>query len=178
MQLAFMNTDRIQLLSKQSKPTTFYSLYKPKVQKKKKSIKGYKKTKIEKKIEEKVEKKNKKNVSLSVEMKEEKAPDEDQEEVKDISEVNQDVVVIHRVVPKYPELARKAGVECKVLVEIIINEEGKVASAKIVYVSKKGYDFEKNALKAIKKLWFEPIKQDKAPVKVKVIYPIDFVLLE
>ena len=107
-----------------------------------------------------------------------KDPNIDDDEVKDISEVDQEAVVVQRVIPKYPVIAQKAGLECKVLLEVIINEKGRVASAKVVYVSQKGYGFEKNALQAVKKIRFKPFIQDNKAVKVKVIYPIDFVLIE
>ena len=177
LQLAFMHTDRIQIQSKITKPTTFYTLYKPKLKQQKKTLKKRRKQK-QKVTKERVSKKIAKNISMEQTTKPTKPTPKTEEPVLDISEVTQEAVVIQKIIPKYPDLARKAGIECNVLLEVIINEKGKVESAKVVYVSRKGYGFEKNALNAVKTLRFEPFIQDGTPINVKVVYPLNFVLLE
>jgi len=162
--LAYMNADRINLKAIHSTPTTFYKRYRPKVvvppkPKAKQPVK-----------QKKTLQKTKRSRSISQDVME--------ETVVDISELQDDVVVIQKVIPKYPDVARKSGIECKVLLEVVISEKGRVISAKVVYASQEGYGFKKNALKAVKRLRFDPVLQDGAPVKVKVIYPIDFVLIE
>ena len=82
------------------------------------------------------------------------------------------------VIPKYPEIARKAGIQAEVLIELIIDEAGRVIHTKVIKVSEKGYGFEDSAIDAIKRLRFKPVEQNGRPIKVKVIYPIHFVLVE
>ncbi len=172
--LAELHVKRIQIQEIKNKPTQFYKVFKPKIKKqikKKKKLKAPKKKKKPvKKKEKKLEKKRSKKVV-------DKVPDQT-EEVVDITEIDQVAVVRQKVTPKYPELARKAGVECKVLVEVIIDTQGNVAEARVIYVSKKGHGFERNALRAVKKLKFEPIKQNGIAINVKIIYPIEFVLIK
>ena len=96
----------------------------------------------------------------------------------DIAELDQEAVVVKPITPKYPKIAQKAGIEGQVILEIIINEKGRVIDAKVLHVTQKGFDFEKNALEAVKKLYFEPFIKEGEAIKVKVIYPIQFVLIE
>jgi protein TonB len=82
----------------------------------------------------------------------------------------------HGVIKKfleYPEIARKAGQEGKVFLEIIVDEKGNVISARML---KGPAIFEESAIKAIYKVKFKPAKQRDKPVKVKVTYTIDFKL--
>ena len=166
--LAEMHLVKISLQNIHLKPTTFYKVFKVKRAQKipKKKLAPTKKVAL-KKTDEAYRPKE-----------EEKSPPE--EKVVDVSDVDNDAVIIERVIPKYPEVARKAGIERKLIVEIIIDERGRVIHASIVNtdLSTKDYGFEKNALAAVKKLRFEPFIQNGQPVKVKVFYPIDFVLIE
>jgi len=74
-------------------------------------------------------------------------------------------------VPKYPELARKAGIEGKVTIKAIISENGTVVSA----VFYNGNEiFKDAALAAAEKCIFYPAKQNDKYVKVKMSIPFDF----
>ncbi len=95
-----------------------------------------------------------------------------------IADLDQEVQIIRPVIPRYPDIAQKAGIEATVMLDIIVDEKGDVAFVKVMYCSKPGYGFEKNAVDAAKKLRFEPFLQAGIPVKVKLVYPINFVLVE
>lgn len=75
---------------------------------------------------------------------------------------------------KYPEIAKRAGVEGKVFVVAFIDEKGNVANAKISKGIGSGCD--EAALDAVKQTKFTPGKQKGKPVKVQVTIPIVFKL--
>jgi TonB family protein len=89
----------------------------------------------------------------------------DKEPVVDMNKLQKSIV--------YPQLAKQAGVQGKVLVRALISEEGKVVKAKI--------DFSENimlddaALQAVKTAGiFTPAIQDNKPVSCWVTIPISF----
>jgi len=92
-------------------------------------------------------------------------------EVFDVDEPPEPVV---NVQPEYPEIARQAGLEGKVLVEAIIDENGNVIDARIKYSDNE--IFNEAALAAMRKMKFKPAKQKGIPVKVKIIQPFIFKL--
>lgn len=75
---------------------------------------------------------------------------------------------------KYPEEAKRNGVEGKVFIQAFIDEAGNVVEAKVI----KGVDNELDeaALEAVKQTKFTPGKQEGKPVKVQVTIPIVFKL--
>jgi protein TonB len=75
---------------------------------------------------------------------------------------------------KYPEIAKRAGVEGKVYVLAFVDETGTVTDAKIIKGLGAGCDEE--ALNAVKQTKFKPGKQRGKPVKVQVSIPILFKL--
>jgi TonB family protein len=72
----------------------------------------------------------------------------------------------------YPQLARKAGVEGRVIVQFIVNEQGKVEDPQIIRGIGAGCDEE--ALRVVKKAEFEPGKQGGKPVRVQYSLPITY----
>lgn len=75
---------------------------------------------------------------------------------------------------KYPEIAKRAGIEGKVYVLAFIDETGNVANAKIIKGIGAGCD--EAALDAVKQTKFTPGRQRGKPVKVQVTIPIVFKL--
>ena len=73
---------------------------------------------------------------------------------------------------KYPEIARKAGVEGRVIVQFVVDEQGNVQDPTVVRGIGAGCDEE--ALRVVKQAKFEPGKQRGKPVKVKMSLPITF----
>lgn len=72
----------------------------------------------------------------------------------------------------YPEEARKAGVEGRVVVQFIVNEEGTVVDPVIVKGIGSGCD--EAAIEAVRNAKFEPGLQDNTPVAVQYSLPIVF----
>jgi periplasmic protein TonB len=75
---------------------------------------------------------------------------------------------------KYPELARKAGIEGKVYVMASVDEKGDVVHVDLVRGAGGGLDEE--ALKAVMNTKFKPGQQRGIPVKVKIVIPVIFKL--
>ena len=172
--IALQHFQRIDIEAIGKTPRQFYTLYKPKPVE---PIKRIQKKPIPKKLKKPIEKSKPKQVkSFSQETVEEVQDVID--EVTDIVDLDQDVQIIRPIVPRYPDIAQKAGIEATVMLDIIVDEKGNVAFVKVVYCSKPGYGFEKNAIDAANKLRFEPFMQEGIPVKVKLVYPINFVLVE
>jgi protein TonB len=83
--------------------------------------------------------------------------------------------LIDFVAPKYPSLAREAGIEGTVAIRVVVSEEGKVIQASILS-SDVTPAMEKAALEAAKKCKFRPAKQRTVPVKAAVMIPFQFLL--
>ncbi len=73
---------------------------------------------------------------------------------------------------KYPEIARRAGVQGRVFVKAFVDENGNVFKVELIKGIGAGCDEE--ALKAVKETKFKPGKQRGKPVKVQVSIPILF----
>ncbi|MAO65117.1 MAG: energy transducer TonB [Balneola sp.] len=72
----------------------------------------------------------------------------------------------------YPEMARNAGIEGRVTVQFIVNEQGDVENPRVVRGIGGGCDEE--ALKAVKQAEFEPGMQRGRPVRVQYSLSINF----
>lgn len=75
---------------------------------------------------------------------------------------------------KYPEEAKRSGIEGKVFIQAFIDENGNVVKAKVIKGVGSGLD--EVALEAVKQTKFIPGKQEGKPVKVQVAIPIVFKL--
>ncbi len=76
---------------------------------------------------------------------------------------------------KFPEIARKAGVEGRVMVHVQIDEKGNVVNTKIL-VSLGNNGCDEAAVEAIKSVKWKPAMQRDRPVKVWVAIPVVFKL--
>ena len=74
----------------------------------------------------------------------------------------------------YPEIAKKAGVEGRVIVQFVVNEQGAVTDPIVVRGIGAGCDEE--AIRAVQQARFTPGKQRGKPVRVKMSLPITFKL--
>ena len=74
----------------------------------------------------------------------------------------------------YPEIAKKAGVEGRVIVQFVVDESGGVVDPQVVRGIGAGCDEE--AIRAVRQAKFTPGKQRGKPVKVKMSLPITFKL--
>jgi len=82
----------------------------------------------------------------------------------------------HIVKPRYPEIAKKAGIEGTVILQLLVDVTGKVLKTKVL----KGLtpDINKAAQQAAYATTFYPAKQRDKAVKVWVSYPVRFILEE
>lgn len=72
----------------------------------------------------------------------------------------------------YPEMAKKAGVEGRVIVQFVVDEQGNVQDAQVVRSLGAGLD--EVALNAVKDAKFKPGMQRGKNVKVKMSLPVTF----
>jgi len=73
---------------------------------------------------------------------------------------------------RYPEIARKAGIEGRVFVQFVVDEKGNVISPVVTRGIGGGCD--EAALEAVRKAKFKPGKQRGKPVKVQYSLPVTF----
>ncbi len=77
------------------------------------------------------------------------------------------------VKPEYPALAREAGMEGKVYVEVVIDERGRVISARVLETTA-GLTLREAALRAARATLFTPARQGIHAVKVRLVIPFEF----
>jgi len=75
---------------------------------------------------------------------------------------------------RYPEMARKAGIEGRVIVQFIVNEDGNVENPRVIRGIAGGCDEE--ALRAVNGAKFKPGRQRGNPVRVQYSLPVIFKL--
>ncbi len=81
---------------------------------------------------------------------------------------------LHKELPVYPESMRSLGKTATVLLEILIDETGKVA--KVTVVKSGGADFDRAAKEAFMRSSFTPAEVDGKPVPVLLRQPVTFQL--
>lgn len=75
---------------------------------------------------------------------------------------------------EYPRMAKKAGIEGRVIVQFIVDENGNVQNPKVIRGVHKLLN--EVAIEAVKKQKFKPGKQRGRPVKVQMALPVTFTL--
>jgi len=98
-------------------------------------------------------------------------PPPEEDEVFEFFAVSEKPVLKHKETPKYPDLARRAGIEGRVTVMVTIDETGNVIDAKVL---RSVPMLDESAIAAAKKCTFKPAKQRDKFVKVKMSIPFDF----
>ncbi len=83
---------------------------------------------------------------------------------------------IERVVPVYPELAKRAGLEGVVWVQVLVDKTGKVRDVKVAKASGANAGFEQAAVDAAWKCKFSPAIQNGRPIAVWATFPFRFTL--
>ena len=83
---------------------------------------------------------------------------------------------LHRVLPLYPQAARRMGREGKVVLRLAIDETGKLQQVEVVESS--GFEFTRAAVEAVKKSTYRPALQNGRPVPSRAVLPVQFVLKE
>ena len=82
--------------------------------------------------------------------------------------------LIHQVQPRYTELARRAGVQGTVIVEAIIDEQGRVTNVRLIRGLPMGLD--RAAVEAIQQWHFKPAMSGGRPVKVYYTLTVNFTI--
>lgn len=77
---------------------------------------------------------------------------------------------------RYPEIAKRAGIEGKVLVSAYIDEKGNVIHTAIIKGIGQNCGIDEAAMEAINQVKFKPAVSANVPVKSKVIIPVMFKL--
>ncbi len=81
----------------------------------------------------------------------------------------------YQVKPRYPESARRAGIQGITLLKVRVSEKGRVDE--VLIEKSAGYrDLDFSAVDAVKKWLFEPARRGKEPVAVWVWLPVKFEL--
>jgi TonB family protein len=93
----------------------------------------------------------------------------------EINQVDRKPRIIRRVIPIYPFSAKSGGIEGRVVLRFIVDENGFVQKPEVLRAEPEGV-FEESALAAIVKYRFKPALINKKPVKCIVIQPIDYKL--
>ena len=94
-------------------------------------------------------------------------------DVFDVAEVQPELVGGPAAIrPVYPELARRAGVEGTVVVQFVVDEQGRVVDP--VVVRSPNDLLSDAALDAVRKVEFTPGQQRGRPVKVRFAVPVTF----
>ena len=82
--------------------------------------------------------------------------------------------IVTQVLPVYPELARKAGIEGTVYVKILVDKQGVVRDA--ILMRGIGAGLDEAALEAVRKWVYTPAIQNNRPIAVWVAQPVLFSL--
>lgn len=90
--------------------------------------------------------------------------------------VEEDPEAIHLASPRYPEMARKAGLRASLIVRALIDVNGDVIDARVMSVTTEGVGFEEAALEAAYKCKWTPALQSNQPVPCWVSYTVVFEL--
>lgn len=122
--------------------------------------------------------------SLDTRQKPSAASDEDEEEAEDVKDeifvaVEESPELIGgmaalREAVEYPRIARKAGVEGRVIVQFVVEKNGNVQDPTVIRHVHSLLD--KAAIEAVKQQKFKPGKQRGRPVRVQMSLPVTFTL--
>jgi TonB family protein len=82
--------------------------------------------------------------------------------------------LVRRPAPRFPEQARRlARKDAKVLIKVLIDENGRVTKAELVG-EKQGYGFDTEALNAARRSVYKPATKDGVPVKIWQTLAVEF----
>ncbi len=86
--------------------------------------------------------------------------------------------VVRQVRPRYPEIARRMGLEGRVMVKALVGEDGRVIAAEVVTGQPRGVEeiLGPAAVEAVLRFRFSPGMQRDRPVRVWVVVPVVFQL--
>lgn len=85
-----------------------------------------------------------------------------------------EVIPESKVTPDYPELARVARIEGRVILQAVILKDGTVAEIEILNCNRPNMGFEESAIQAVRQWRYQPAKQGGRPVDVYFTVRVDF----
>lgn len=81
--------------------------------------------------------------------------------------------LVHAQTPVYPDMAKRIGAQGRVLVELVIDTNGRVIAVRIAQ-SNTIESLERAAMDAAWGFLFDPARQGDKPVRARVVVPFDF----
>jgi len=81
-------------------------------------------------------------------------------------------VIIKKVEPNYPDVARRARIEGKVILQAVVDKNGNVGE--VTVLSSNNPMFNDNAIEAVKQWKYKPALQSGRPVAVYYTIRVDF----
>ena len=85
-------------------------------------------------------------------------------------------MLLDKIQPAYPELARKAGIQGKVYIQAIVSSQGLVENVSILTATPAGLGFEEAALAAVKLWKYKPGEQNGRAVDVYFNVAVEFTI--
>jgi TonB family protein len=85
-------------------------------------------------------------------------------------------VLLDKIQPLYPDLARKAGIQGKVFLQATVSKAGDVINVAVVSCTAPKLGFEEAALAAVRKWKYKPGEQNGQPVDVYFNVSVDFTI--
>jgi protein TonB len=80
------------------------------------------------------------------------------------------------VQPKYPEIARKAKVAGRVILQAIVRQDGSVGDIQVLSSPGKSFGFDESAVEALRQWRYKPGLQNGKPVDVYFTVVVEFTL--
>ncbi len=96
--------------------------------------------------------------------------------IQDQVEVDEYPTVLKTVTPKYPEEARKKGIEGEVVVQALVGKKGEVQELKVIKNESGSAEFGKAAMDAVKQWKFKPATKKGDTVSIWIAIPVKFKL--
>lgn len=96
------------------------------------------------------------------------------EAVTDLPEVANRRELVRTLERTYPPMLRDAGLAGRVVVQLVVNTDGRVDPASIQVVSSTHPEFEAASRRAAERMRFRPAKVNGVPVRVMISLPIDW----
>jgi protein TonB len=92
-----------------------------------------------------------------------------------IDDVSNPIKTLH-VDPVYPSMARTAGVEGRVILEVVVRADGRVGEIRVLSGPGGRFGFEAEAIRAVREWHYKPALQDGQPVGVYIQVVVRFTL--
>ena len=96
-----------------------------------------------------------------------------EEEIFELFAVEEEPKRINSVVPEYPEMAKRTGIEGTVYLKVLVNKKGLIDSVSVIKGPKV---LHKSSIEAARAIKFTPAKHNDKPVSCWVIMPFRFIL--